>query len=102
VFSEVPGEKKGKTLWAKLLKDVPAALQITDFLYSEGVQSVLIEGGARVINHFIETGMWDEARIFTGKTEFNNGIKAPAIIGNLYSFSEFETTRLETVVNTDN
>ena len=99
VFSEVAGESFVNTRWVKLEKEIPAARQIADYLYSEGIQSLLIEGGASVLKHFIETGLWDEARIFTGKTEFNNGIRAPEIDGLLYSFSGFEATRLETVVN---
>ncbi len=99
VFSEVKGNNGVNVRWVKLERDIPAARQVTDYLYTEGFQSLLIEGGAGVIRHFIEAGLWDEARIFTGKKEFNNGIRGPEIQGKLYSFSEFETTGLETVVN---
>jgi diaminohydroxyphosphoribosylaminopyrimidine deaminase/5-amino-6-(5-phosphoribosylamino)uracil reductase len=102
VFSEIPGESTGEAVKVKLLNDVPSALQIADYLYSEGIQSLLIEGGASVLNHFIKTSMWDEARIFTGRTDFINGIKAPVTDGILYSWSEFESTRLETLINDHN
>jgi diaminohydroxyphosphoribosylaminopyrimidine deaminase / 5-amino-6-(5-phosphoribosylamino)uracil reductase len=102
VFSELPGESIGNGVTVKLLKDIPSAFQVTDYLYSEGIQSLLIEGGAGILNHFIDTGMWDEARIFSGRTDFNNGIKAPEISGILNSWSEFESTRLETLINDHN
>ena len=50
-------------------------------LYLQDVQSVIIEGGAYTLNSFIEAGLWDEARIFTGKAVLGQGIKAPHIVG---------------------
>jgi diaminohydroxyphosphoribosylaminopyrimidine deaminase/5-amino-6-(5-phosphoribosylamino)uracil reductase len=57
----------------------PSSVQVLKYLHSIGIQSVFIEGGAETLNHFIESGLWDEARVFTGKMEFSSGIKAPAI-----------------------
>lgn len=51
-------------------------------LYLQDVQSVIIEGGAHTLNSFITEGLWDEARIFTGKTLLADGIKAPVCFGN--------------------
>ena len=64
---------------AKVLLDnnKPAAAQIMDYLHYAGIQSLFVEGGAEVLNHFIETGYWDEARVFTGNFPFIDGIKAP-------------------------
>lgn len=50
-------------------------------LYLQDIQSVIIEGGAKTLQHFIEAGLWDEARIFTGKSAINNGISSPFITG---------------------
>ena len=57
--------------------------QICRILYEENIQSVIIEGGARTLQTFIDTGIWDEARVFTGKIRFKKGIPAPAPTGNL-------------------
>ena len=35
-------------------------------LHDMGIQSLLVEGGAFIIRHFVEAGLWDEARRFTG------------------------------------
>lgn len=59
--------------------------QVCDILYRHEVQSVIIEGGLQTLQTFIEKGMWDEARIFTGKIQFKNGTPAPEISGNLIS-----------------
>ncbi len=50
---------------------------ILDELYQRNVTSVLIEGGTRLLQSFIDANLWDEARIFTGKVRFGDGIKAP-------------------------
>jgi diaminohydroxyphosphoribosylaminopyrimidine deaminase/5-amino-6-(5-phosphoribosylamino)uracil reductase len=46
---------------------------------SEGIQSIIVEGGRKLLTGFIESGLWDEARIFTGAKEFGSGILAPEI-----------------------
>jgi len=52
---------------------------ILNKLYILSIQSVLIEGGNQTLSLFIESGLWDEARVFTGNVNFINGIKAPEI-----------------------
>lgn len=37
--------------------------QLLAALYERKVQSVLVEGGAKVLQHFIERGLWDEAHV---------------------------------------
>jgi diaminohydroxyphosphoribosylaminopyrimidine deaminase / 5-amino-6-(5-phosphoribosylamino)uracil reductase len=47
-------------------------------LYELSIQSVLIEGGARTLQSFIDRGLWDEARIITNEEMvMENGISAP-------------------------
>jgi diaminohydroxyphosphoribosylaminopyrimidine deaminase/5-amino-6-(5-phosphoribosylamino)uracil reductase len=50
-------------------------------LYLMDIQSLIIEGGAATLNLFIEAGLWDEARVFTGSQEWTQGIPAPALPG---------------------
>jgi len=54
-------------------------------LYQSEILSVLVEGGAKLLNAFIEQSLWDEARIFTGKAFFSQGVRAPDINGKLIS-----------------
>ncbi len=53
--------------------------QILDVLYQNQIQSVIIEGGRQTLQSFIDENMWDEARIFNGKSSFASGTKAPDI-----------------------
>lgn len=52
---------------------------ISETLYDKGIQSVIIEGGAQTLQHFIDANLWDEARIFKGNTSFSKGTKAPQL-----------------------
>ncbi|WJS94854.1 bifunctional diaminohydroxyphosphoribosylaminopyrimidine deaminase/5-amino-6-(5-phosphoribosylamino)uracil reductase RibD [Flavobacterium johnsoniae] len=53
--------------------------QILDVLYKNQIQSIIIEGGRQTLQSFIDENLWDEARIFIGKTSFHTGTKAPII-----------------------
>jgi diaminohydroxyphosphoribosylaminopyrimidine deaminase/5-amino-6-(5-phosphoribosylamino)uracil reductase len=46
-------------------------------LYARKIQSVIVEGGATILNAFIDNNLWNEARVFISPTEFKNGIAAP-------------------------
>jgi diaminohydroxyphosphoribosylaminopyrimidine deaminase/5-amino-6-(5-phosphoribosylamino)uracil reductase len=50
-------------------------------LYLMDIQSLIVEGGAQTLNLFINSGLWDEARVFTAKDNWNSGILAPQITG---------------------
>jgi diaminohydroxyphosphoribosylaminopyrimidine deaminase/5-amino-6-(5-phosphoribosylamino)uracil reductase len=52
---------------------------ILSALHKSDILSVFIEGGANTLNHFIESNLWDEARILEGTVQFNKGLKAPKI-----------------------
>jgi diaminohydroxyphosphoribosylaminopyrimidine deaminase/5-amino-6-(5-phosphoribosylamino)uracil reductase len=41
------------------------------------ILSVLIEGGQKTLQYFIDENLWDEIRVFKGSTEFKGGIKSP-------------------------
>ena len=57
--------------------------QILSTLFQKGIQSMLVEGGSITLQHFIDSGLWDEARVITGREKFVEGITAP----NITSFS---------------
>ena len=56
-------------------------MEILDYLFNVGIQSVIIEGGARTLQSFIDLGLWDEARVFVGDNIFGIGIKSPHLKG---------------------
>lgn len=52
-------------------------VQICEVLQKHQIQSVIIEGGLKTLQTFINENLWDEARVFIGETEFKEGVKAP-------------------------
>jgi diaminohydroxyphosphoribosylaminopyrimidine deaminase/5-amino-6-(5-phosphoribosylamino)uracil reductase len=70
------------------------AQKIAFQLYLMDIQSVIIEGGTQILNQFIVANLWDEARIFIGKTIWNEGINAPILTGNLISSLQFDDDKL--------
>lgn len=54
--------------------------QICEYLFEQKIQSVIIEGGAFTLQQFIDANLWDEARVFIGKSIFEKGIKAPMLL----------------------
>jgi diaminohydroxyphosphoribosylaminopyrimidine deaminase/5-amino-6-(5-phosphoribosylamino)uracil reductase len=77
------------------------ALEITDFLYNEGIQSVIIEGGRQTLQTFIEANIWDEARVFRGEIYFKSGTKAPTISGENSKKEKILNDELLTFFNYD-
>ena len=58
------------------------------------LQSVLIEGGTKTLQHFIDQKLWDEAYRFIGNTVFHEGIPAPTLPKTNYSKSNLEEDTL--------
>jgi len=46
-------------------------------LHERNLQSVLVEGGAAILNEFIKAGLWDEARVFCSPDNLSAGVAAP-------------------------
>lgn len=65
--------------------DKPIAAQICNILFKRNINSVIIEGGSKTLQTFIDENLWDEARIFTGTSTFKEGVKSPKISGRLIS-----------------
>lgn len=86
----------------RLDSEADAANQISSYLYENEIQSVLVEGGAQTINHFISNDLWDEARIFSGLATFRDGIRAPVINGKIAATTGYGLSSLKILMNTAN
>jgi len=64
--------------------------EILSDLHSQKIQSLIVEGGAKLLQNFIEKNLWDEARILTGNKQLSNELKAPKIQGK-----EILSTKIE-------
>ncbi|HLG33644.1 MAG TPA: bifunctional diaminohydroxyphosphoribosylaminopyrimidine deaminase/5-amino-6-(5-phosphoribosylamino)uracil reductase RibD [Bacteroidia bacterium] len=78
VFNELKNEMKDNLKYLKIDFTYPLE-EMLHVLYIEEIQSVIIEGGVKLLNSFIKKNLWDEARVFTADKFFIKGIKAPVI-----------------------
>lgn len=63
--------------------------EICKHLYNKNIQSVLVEGGAALLNSLIKHGLNDEIRIIKSKNKIiGNGLDAPEYSGNCYLTKE--------------
>lgn len=55
----------------------PVLPQLLAELYARRVQSLLVEGGAALLQSFIDAGLWDEAHVETAPFALLEGVAAP-------------------------
>ncbi|MET4137728.1 bifunctional diaminohydroxyphosphoribosylaminopyrimidine deaminase/5-amino-6-(5-phosphoribosylamino)uracil reductase RibD [Pedobacter sp. UYP1] len=71
-------------------------------LYLMDIQSIIIEGGANILNQFISSGLWDEARVFNSTSSWDTGIHSPQINGNIMSVTQIDKDQLTIYKNYTN
>jgi diaminohydroxyphosphoribosylaminopyrimidine deaminase/5-amino-6-(5-phosphoribosylamino)uracil reductase len=102
IFNELKTDIEGKNKYIALEDfDRYVPQYILYQLYLRDIQSVIIEGGAYTLNTFIDAGLWDEARIFTGMEDLKNGIKAPTVSGTKAEAYLSGNDQLQIVYNDD-
>jgi diaminohydroxyphosphoribosylaminopyrimidine deaminase/5-amino-6-(5-phosphoribosylamino)uracil reductase len=58
---------------------------IVETCHNEGIRSLLVEGGAKLHEYFIRSGLWDEARVIVGPSTLDQGLLAPEIDHAIHS-----------------
>jgi len=88
VFNSIKQEEENNLVYYKLAKEKPLISQLLTVLYQLKIQSVLVEGGAKLLQSFIDAALWDEARVIKNKKLIiNNGLTAPVLL-NVEKVSE--------------
>ena len=77
----------------------PIALEICKVLFKHKVQSLIVEGGGKTIQTFIDENLWDEARVFSGLVNFKEGTKAPILKGPFLNEENLMGDSLKTYIN---
>ena len=73
--------------------------QLLTALYERDILSVVVEGGSKLLNSFLELGLWDEAFVYTGNQFFGKGVPAPHISGEVIGFEKLDDCRLHVLRN---
>lgn len=106
VFNSLKDEEKGNIRYIKLDFGTNILPQINEKLYQMQIQSVLVEGGAFLVNEFMKNDLWDEVLVFQNPDlHFSQGVKAPEfalkntfeLVGNDKLFHHFRNEALPAV-----
>ncbi|MEC7863681.1 MAG: bifunctional diaminohydroxyphosphoribosylaminopyrimidine deaminase/5-amino-6-(5-phosphoribosylamino)uracil reductase RibD [Bacteroidota bacterium] len=93
IFNNIKSKVKGINTFVKV--DFRNLINnIIGELYKQKIQSIIIEGGTRTIQSFIDVKLWDEARIFTTNKKLTKGLKAPIITGKTVEETEVGEDKL--------
>jgi diaminohydroxyphosphoribosylaminopyrimidine deaminase/5-amino-6-(5-phosphoribosylamino)uracil reductase len=80
VFNAIRQEHLGSLLYHRISGKENWVEQMIEALYEMNIQSVLVEGGASLLQSFIDANCWDEARVITNTAmEIPAGLKAPLL-----------------------
>ncbi|MGI8598731.1 MAG: dihydrofolate reductase family protein, partial [Chitinophagaceae bacterium] len=77
--SDITSNDKG-VFYYQVTEDVNLVHQMLNALYKLKIQSLIVEGGAYLLQSFIDENAWDEARVITNKNlVVGEGLPAPVL-----------------------
>jgi diaminohydroxyphosphoribosylaminopyrimidine deaminase/5-amino-6-(5-phosphoribosylamino)uracil reductase len=78
VLNELHEKEQSSISYVLLQKGQSLTAAILNRCYKQGIQSVLVEGGQKLLQAFLDEGVWDEVRIITAVKVFaKTGIASP-------------------------
>lgn len=81
VFNFIRHGEEDNILYYQVAEDVNLVHQVVNSLYQMKILSVIIEGGAQLLQSFIDEDLWDEARVITnGSMTIGEGVHSPELI----------------------
>jgi diaminohydroxyphosphoribosylaminopyrimidine deaminase/5-amino-6-(5-phosphoribosylamino)uracil reductase len=81
IYNKLKNAIEGNLQFIKLDND-DFLEQLLHSVYKMNIQSILVEGGSKTLQSFIDADLWDEARIITNEQMIiENGIAAPQMKG---------------------
>lgn len=94
IYNAIKTSVQPNVEYMKLNADKSIVEQILTDLWKRNVQSLIVEGGKKTLNAFIESGIWDEAYKYIGDKYFGSGIEAPVMKGHYVQKQEFSDSSL--------
>ena len=99
IINEIKEEQAGNCIYKKIPFDAELLQSVMKLLVELSIQSLIVEGGRKLLESFIAYGLWDEARIFTGRKSFGSGIPAPALTSSMITRTRVEEDELTLLYN---
>lgn len=99
VLNEIKSSEREKLKFVKIDFSENLPKQICNVLFEKGIQSLIIEGGAKTLQTFIDSNLWDEALVFKSNISFGEGIWAPIFKGKIMSETKIKNDTLQKFKN---
>lgn len=101
IFNTRQQAEEGNLLFRKVSGKEHLIPEILDHLYALQKTSLLVEGGSRLLQSFIDQGLWDEARVITNESLYlDAGTPAPVLpLSKRIANEEWEQDRFEIFKN---
>lgn len=81
IYNYCKNEQQGNNRFLQIKNGADEWLQIFAALYHQGIQSVLVEGGAKLLQSLLDAGLWDEARVINNQQlPLGSGVAAPKLL----------------------
>ena len=74
---------------------------ILNHLYKKNIQSIIIEGGAITLQQFIDSNLWDEAKVFISENNSIEGVKKPVFNFDTNQKVKIKNNQLKIYTNYD-
>lgn len=97
-YNTIKSEERTKMTFVKVDGNNLANEIVAD-LFKRKIQSLVVEGGAETLKLFINSGLWDEARVFKSEVTFGGGVYAPPLPGSPISTTEVANDLLSVYQN---
>ena len=95
IINQTIEQQEQNIKWIKV-NDVNNLDNVLDVLFQNGIQSILVEGGSKILHSFIQQNKWNSIYKIIGNIKLNNGIKAPEIN---FNYNSKETIKKDTILN---
>lgn len=94
VWDEYQTDSTLNVIYLPLNKNKNLVNQILEALYQHNIQSLVVEGGSKLLQTFIDHNNWDEAIIIKAKHNLLSGIKAPSLKGKTQQISTIDNNQI--------
>ncbi len=79
IFTEIEKQNRPNIEFIRIVFDENCLNTILQKIHERNIHSVLVEGGAKLLNCFIQNGCWDEANVEVSPMTIEEGVCAPIL-----------------------
>ena len=95
IFNFLKEEEQDNLLFYKLHKEQSSVKALLEACYKLKLQSILVDGGNKLAESFINEGAWDKARVIeNSQSIIDNGLRAPLLANHRLISSETIATNI--------